>query len=155
MTRDFAMVGAGRIEQQEGVSRGSRVNQHKLLMGRLKDPGESLKDRDLFRAGRAQVFFQQSTARRIERGPLGRQQMLTIPLAFHRRIDSTDLQIRHRRFHDHRQVGRRVSCGQKHLMSPLRQLDCNLGRDRRLAHPALPEHHHHAPTTLLDLIDQR
>ena len=62
------MVGFRRIEQQERVARGSRIQDDKTLLSSSDGFRERSKDGDFFRAGRAQILFEQRLALPVECG---------------------------------------------------------------------------------------
>ena len=66
LARHFAVISAGRIQQQQGVSGGRGIHHHELLAGFPDNAGKRLEHGDFLGTGRAQVFFQQRTALCIE-----------------------------------------------------------------------------------------
>jgi hypothetical protein len=64
LAHDVAVVGAGGVEQQQGVAGGRGVHHHELPARLADDAREGLEHGDLLGAGRAQVFFQHGAARR-------------------------------------------------------------------------------------------
>ena len=55
----LAVVGAGDVEQEQGVSGWCRVDDDKLVVGAAEEPVECLEHGDFLRARRAQVFGEQ------------------------------------------------------------------------------------------------
>jgi hypothetical protein len=66
LAHDLAVVGAGGVEQQQGVAGGRGVHHHELPARLADDAREGLEHGDLFGAGRAQVFLQQGAPGGIE-----------------------------------------------------------------------------------------
>lgn len=74
---DFAVICAGRIEQQQGVAGRRRVHHNKLLAGLTYDAGNSLEDGNLLGTGRAKVFFQKRPALGMRIDTADRQMLKT------------------------------------------------------------------------------
>ncbi len=90
---NLAVIGAGRIQQQQGVA-GRRGIHHDEFLARFADDArESLEDGDFLGAGRAQIFFQQRAALGVELRAFGLQNMLPVALGFGVRVDAADGQL--------------------------------------------------------------
>ena len=62
----LAVVGLGRVEQQQRVAGRRGVDDDEALLALLDDAREGAEDRDLLGAGRAQVLLEQRATGRVE-----------------------------------------------------------------------------------------
>ena len=131
-----------------------RVDDDELILTLRDGVGEGAKDRDLLGARRAQVFFEQRAALRVEPLAGGREDFLGVASRFGGRIDTRDAQRRgplpRRRVH----VRGRIGGGQHHLVARPGELGRDAHGERRLADAALAHRHHHALAARRDLLDQ-
>ena len=147
LAHDLPVIGAGGVEQQQGVAGGRGVHHHKLAPRLADDPGEGLEDGDLLGAGRTQVFFQQRPALGVELGALGIEHMLAVARRLGGRVDAADGELIERAFQRLGQVGGRVGGGEMHRQAAPGKLHRHRRGEGRLAHAALA-HQHHQPVAV-------
>ena len=72
-SRDFAMVGLGRIQQQDGVSGGRGIENHEAVLPFGHGSRERTEHRDFLGTGGSQVLLEQGHPLRVELGRRFRQ----------------------------------------------------------------------------------
>jgi hypothetical protein len=151
----LAVVGARRVHQQHRVAGGRRVEHHEAPPRLADDTREGVKHGDLLGAGRGEIFAQQRLLRGRQAAAPREHHLLDVGLGLDRGVDAAHLEAVHLTGQRLDEVRRRVGRREVHREAALRQRHRQRRRDGRLAHAALP-HHHHQPLRLLrEHVDQR
>lgn len=87
---DFAVIGFGRVEQQNGVPGRRRIEDDEALFTGVDFARKRTEYGDLLRAGRAQILFQHGTATGVEILAGARQNLFGVGRHFGLRIDAAD-----------------------------------------------------------------
>ena len=154
LARDFAVIGSRRVQQQQGVAGRRGVHHHEFLARLADDARESLKDGDFLGAGRAQIFFEQRAALRVELRALRRQHLLTVALGFGVRVDAAHRQIFQRAMQRFGEMRGRIGRGEMHGQPAMRQFDGDGRRQGGFADAAFAHQHHEAVAVGGDAVNQ-
>ena len=127
-----AVIGFGRIEEEEGMPRRGRVEHDKAILAAIDGAGEGPKDRDLFGARGTQILFEEGFPLRIEIASGSRHHFRRIVLRLRRRVDATHRQVRDPLTEGQIQVSRRVGGREVDPVPEPRQGKRHLRRDRGL-----------------------
>ena len=148
------MVSLAGVEQQQRVPgrRGIEHDERLLAAGNLA--GERPEYRDLLGAGRAQIFFEQRSARFIHVAPGRLHHMSRVGLRLGCRINPPDRQLRLRVTQSVGHVRGGIGRREMHGKPALGQGDRDGSRERRLADTTLAHRHDDAVPALCDFIDE-
>ena len=151
---DLAVVGAGRIEQQQGVPGGRGVEDDEPPAGLEHHVRELLEDGDLVGAGRLQVLGERGPAGVVQRGALACHDPFPVLGDGVCGVDAGDREVLVLAVEGVGQVGRRIGRRQQHVIAPVRQLERDGGGDGRLADAALAHAHDQRRPGCLEAVDE-
>ena len=149
------MVGAGGVEQQQGVAGGGSIHHHEALARLANDAREGLKHGDLLGTGGAQVLLQQCSPLLVQGRPLGGQHLGAVTLGLGVGVDATHLKMGQATCQRLAQVCGGIRGGEVHRQAAARQLHRHGGSQSGFAHPALAHQHDEAVTVGGQLVYQR
>ncbi len=152
---DLPVVGAGGIEQQQGVAGGGGIHHHEALARLADDAREGLKHGDLLGTGGAQVLLQQRPPLLVQCRPLAGQHLGAVTLGFGARVDATHLQMGQAACQRLAEMRGGVRGGEVHRQATACQLHRHGGRQGGFTHPALAHQHDEAVTVGGQLVNQR
>ena len=153
-THDVTMVGARRVQEQQRVTGGRRVEDDEAAL-RFGDKARKCVEHGHFlRARRPEVLFEERAALFVQIASFARHDARDVGLRLGHGVDTAHREILDRFRHGSRHVCGRIRRAEVHWNSPRSELDGHGRRHGRLADAPFSHHHHEAVPTPRKLVDQ-